>query len=247
MTAAPFYDDALAAVHDADFSQHARAAAHVLHAQLTAAGLTRGTVVDLGCGGGVLAAGLAAAGYDVLGVDLSAAMVDLARRRVPTARFVRGSIWDVELPPAVAVTAIGEVVNYAADARAGTGPLRTLIERVRRALVRGGVLLFDVATPGRGGPSGSTTGVHDGDDHWLYAEAEERAGDGAAELERRVVLFRREGDLYRRFDEVHRLRLYDAEQIAELLAGAGFDVTVLEAYGDARLATGWVAFAATVP
>jgi 2-polyprenyl-6-hydroxyphenyl methylase / 3-demethylubiquinone-9 3-methyltransferase len=48
-------------------------------------------VVDLGCGGGLLAAPLAESGARVIGVDLSGASLHAARARV-TAHFVRGDM-----------------------------------------------------------------------------------------------------------------------------------------------------------
>jgi SAM-dependent methyltransferase len=48
-----------------------------------------GAVLDLGCGCGVpLARDLAAGGYEVTGVDLSAVQVERARRLVPVGRFL---------------------------------------------------------------------------------------------------------------------------------------------------------------
>lgn len=46
-----------------------------------------GLVADVGCGAGRVTAHLAGAGLDVLGLDLSAAMVDVARRTHPRLRF----------------------------------------------------------------------------------------------------------------------------------------------------------------
>lgn len=243
----PFYDSALAAVHETDFAGPARGAAHLLVRRLADAGHGAGTIVDLGCGGGTLAAVLVDAGYDVLGVDLSAAMVALAGANVPGARFIQGSVWDVELPPAVAVTAIGEVVNYTADPRAGVAQLERLIERVRHALRPRGVFVFDVATPGRVGPGGIRTAVHEGDRYWLHATMRETTDAGVATLERRIVLFRRDGQRYRRSDEVHRLTLYRADTVVGLLERAGFAVTTLDGYADVDLGPGWVAFAAQLP
>ena len=48
----PFYDADLAAVHESDFADVARSAAGVLLRRLADAGHHRGTIVDLGCGGG---------------------------------------------------------------------------------------------------------------------------------------------------------------------------------------------------
>ena len=50
-------------------------------------GVPNGLVVDLGCGSGRFAAALGEAGYQVLGVDLSPAMIRLAKKRAPGARF----------------------------------------------------------------------------------------------------------------------------------------------------------------
>lgn len=51
-----------------------------------------GPVADLGCGPGRVAALLAGAGLDVVGLDLSPAMVELARRSHPSIGFEVGSL-----------------------------------------------------------------------------------------------------------------------------------------------------------
>jgi SAM-dependent methyltransferase len=92
-------------------------------------------VIDLGAGSGITARALTDAGYEVLGVELSPDMVEFARRRTPAARFVRSSLLDADLPACVAVTAIGECLNYAADPRAGHRQLVPLFARIHQALV----------------------------------------------------------------------------------------------------------------
>src|SRR3954452_1379476 len=47
----------------------------------------RRTVVDAGCGTGRHAGFLAGAGFDVVGIDASAQMIDVARARAPGVRF----------------------------------------------------------------------------------------------------------------------------------------------------------------
>lgn len=59
-----------------------------------------GRIGDLGCGPGHVSAFLADLGADVVGIDLSARMVAIARERVPRAAFVRGDLRDIPLPDA---------------------------------------------------------------------------------------------------------------------------------------------------
>jgi SAM-dependent methyltransferase len=54
--------------------------------------LPAGRALDAACGTGRVSAHLAAAGHDVLGVDTTPEMLDLARAKVPAARFVEGRL-----------------------------------------------------------------------------------------------------------------------------------------------------------
>ena len=64
-------------------------------------GMPRGTVLDVGCGTGVLAPHLAADGWqEIIGVDPSRGMLDrAAARRVPGARWVQGTANALPVPP----------------------------------------------------------------------------------------------------------------------------------------------------
>jgi len=77
----PYRDD-LARIHDARFGEIARSSAPVLLEVLERAWLEEGLVIDLGCGSGIFAEPIAAAGYDVLGVDDSGPMLRLLHRRL---------------------------------------------------------------------------------------------------------------------------------------------------------------------
>jgi SAM-dependent methyltransferase len=227
-----FYPADLARIHDEGFGDFARAAACELRRRLPPDGL----VVELGCGTGISSEILVRLGYDVLGIDISDDMLAIARRRAPGAEFRRGSLWDAELPSCAAVTAIGEVVNYAADERAAENLLPELFARIHDALRPGGVLMFDVATPGRG------TGVavaREGEGWRIESVAvEDRA---ARTLERRMTI---EIGGERR-EEVHTLRLYESDDVARYLEDAGFTAETLDRYCDFEFWPGYAAFAST--
>jgi SAM-dependent methyltransferase len=235
------YGRDLAEAHQAVFGHIAREAASFVLGMLGPAGSGR-LVVDLGCGPGTLARALTDAGYDVLGVDLSEDMLRLARRTAPAARFVRASLLDAEVPACACVTAVGEAVNYAFDERAGPAALRRLFARVHRALEPSGVFVFDSAGPGRAGPGGRTEGWRDTTD-WAVRSEATRHGPW---LRRDITVFRRDGEVWRRTDEEHVLRLYREERVAAWLADAGFRVTVRRSYGSSKL-PGWAVFVARMP
>jgi SAM-dependent methyltransferase len=220
-----FYGPDQAIIHHQNFGRLAEFAAEDLISLLAGAGLREGTVVDLGCGSGILARIVSDAGYDVLGVDISPAMIELARQNAPRGSFRLGSLLDGDLPRAVAVTAIGEALNYATDPRAGIGELERLATRVGAALQPGGLFLFDIATPGREG--GARQQFHDREDWTLYMRAEEN-GDRS---DRYIVIFRKNNDgCYVRTEEHHVLRLYESEGVAAVLRRGGLDAEVKEDY-----------------
>jgi SAM-dependent methyltransferase len=241
------YGRDLAYVHDTGFGEFARRAAPELLRRLRGAGLRGGLVVDLGCGSGIWARALLDAGYDVLGVDVSADLLAIARERAPGARLVHGSLFEAELPTGcAAVTAIGECMSYAFDPRAGRDGVAALLRRIHAILRPGGLLLFDVAGPGRE-PRPRRTWT-DGEGWVVCVDAAEDAS--TRELTRTIVVFRRvgAGDGWRRSDERHVLHLYDPDAVRADLRAAGFaDVEALAAWGELDLSPGHTAFAARRP
>jgi SAM-dependent methyltransferase len=247
---ARFYGTELAAVHHAGFGDIAADAAATVVAHLCRVGLRGDPVVDLGCGSGILARHLTEAGHPVVGVDLSADMIALAEQTAPDATFRCGSIHDVDLPAAAAVTATGEIANYANDERAGWDALAALVARARAALSPGGLFLFDLSGPGRAGQEGHRTVNREGDG-WFTTATSTESGDGTR-LDRDITLFHEEGDgRYRRIDEHHTLVLFDPGRVVELCRDHGFTVERRDRYGATVTAStapfGWSVFAAEVP
>ena len=224
-----FYGPAQAAIHDERFGDLARAGARALVDSLHAAGITEGTVVELGCGSGIGSAILLDAGFAVAGWDLSAAMVEIARARAPQARFTVGSVYDADLPFCVGALAVGEVLCYRADGRAGLDGLRAVAERVHHALLADGVVLFDVATPGRNGAA-PTEVAHEGPGWHLDCRITE---DATARTLVREIVIQLDEEPERAVLERHELELFVPDEVVATLGEVGFvDITTRAAYGD---------------
>jgi SAM-dependent methyltransferase len=239
------YRDDLAYIHDAGFGHLARGAAPVLLEALRRRGVKRGLVIDLGCGSGILSEQVSAAGYDVLGIDISEGMIALARQRVPAGRFRVESLLTAELPPCVALAAVGECLNYLFDSGNTERGLVRLLRRAYGALDPGGPFLLDVAGPGRvpgGGPYRSYFEKED----WAVLVTTEEDRQKCV-LTRHITSFRKVGELYRRDHEVHRLRLFPRAEMAARLRAVGFRVRVLRGYGDSRFPPGLAGFLARKP
>jgi len=236
------YGPELARIHHLHFGAVAQAAARELLKRLAHGGFVSGTVVDLAAGTGILARLATEAGYEAKGVDLSEDMLRIARAEAKAAQFVHGSLWSENLPRCVAVAAIGEAFSYATDPAAGLFALGARFHAIHDALDRGGVLLFDVAGPGRSGPTGTRHMFWSHEDSALGLEERE---DSSFSLTRFITVFARRGDLFERSQETHRLHLYGPDVVQGLLERAGFAAERLAGYDGLTVGPGWHAFAAT--
>jgi SAM-dependent methyltransferase len=97
-----------------------------------------GLVCDMGCGPGHVARYLHERGVQVCGVDLSAEMVDRARRLIPAVEFQQGDMMALDIPDE---TWVGIVAFYSLIHIPRTDMLHALDE-LRRVLRPGGVLLL---------------------------------------------------------------------------------------------------------
>jgi SAM-dependent methyltransferase len=221
------YQEDLAYIHDTGFGDFARTSAPGILALLRQNGIRTGRVVDLGCGSGIWARELSDAGYKVVGVDISPAMIAHARQRVPEGEFHADSFLRFELPECGTVTALGEVFNYLFDRTNSLRTLERLCRNVFHALAPGGILIFDVAEPGR--CQGMKQAFREGEDWACLVECQHDVP--RQRLTRRIVTFRKVGSSYRRHEETHPQQLYKRAQIARMLRSTGFRVRTVRRYG----------------
>lgn len=100
------------------------------------------TVLDLGCGTGAHLERVLAAGADALGIDFSAGMMAVARRRCPGARLVLADLRrDLPLAPARFDKVLCSLVSEHLD------DLPRVFREIRRVLRPGGRLVFSAFHP----------------------------------------------------------------------------------------------------
>jgi SAM-dependent methyltransferase len=239
------YREDLAYVHDAGFRDYALKAAPGLLGILRRQGVAQGLIVDLGCGSGRWAAELNRSGYDVIGVDQSSSMIDLARGIAPASQFRVASLLRTKLPACDGITSIGECLNYCFDAGNSRKALRGLFRRVYGALRSGGVFAFDIAEPDRLPEQMPRKSWYEGRDWAILVSVD---GDRKQNLLRReIVCFRKVGKLFRRSDETHTLRLYRARDLIGDLARYGFEARQVQGYGRFRFPAGMAGIVARKP
>lgn len=191
-------------------------------------GINDGIVLDLGCGTGTMTEFLAGYGYDMIGVDNSEDMLELAmEKRLKSGHDILYLLQDMrafELYGTVrAVVSVCDSVNYMTEPE----DLREVFRLVNNYLDPGGIFLFDFNTDYKYREvMGDCTIAEDrGDcsfiwDNYYYEEEQINEYD--------LTLFIREaaagegtGQLYRKYTETHYQRGYTLDEIKELLQSAG--------------------------
>ena len=239
------YGEDLAYIHAAGFTKLAELAADRLLEEVHRDESERGLVVELGCGPGVTAARLLAAGFDVVAIDSSPGMLAIARTRAPRATFVQASFVTAEIPPCDAVIAVGEVFNSLFDTANTPKALERVFARVFKALWPGGVFLFDMAGPGRIVGEGVQHDATVGDDWGVLVDAIEDRKKST--LTRSITTLRKFPKGIAGSEEVHVQRLVPAAKVLEMLRKVGFKVRSLQGYDGNRFAPGHSVFLARRP
>ncbi|MGC5289038.1 class I SAM-dependent DNA methyltransferase [Micromonospora sp. DT231] len=108
-----------------------------LFAELTRLG-GEGPVADIGCGPGRITAHLHSLGVDAFGIDLSPAMIDIARRDNPDLRFAVGSMTDLDLTD----SCVAGILAWFSLIHVPDDDVPTVLAHFHRVLRPGGTLLL---------------------------------------------------------------------------------------------------------
>ena len=190
---------------------------------LTEYGIGRGLVLDLGCGTGSLTECLARAGYDMIGVDSSEDMLEIAMdkrgRSGLDILYLLQDMREFELYGTVrAVVSICDSMNYILD----YADLVQVFRLVNNYLDPGGIFIFDLNTEYKyEALMGSRTFAEDREDGSFIWYNEYSPEDHINEYD--LTLFVREGKLFRRFQETHYQRAYSPAEVRRAAAEAGME------------------------
>lgn len=194
-----------------------------IHRILCENDINDGILLDLGCGTGIMTELFAGFGYDMIGVDNSADMLEIAMEKKEASGhdilYLLQDMRAFELYGTVrAVLSVCDSVNYMTD----PADLLQVFRLVNNYLDPGGIFIFDFNTVHKyRDVMGDCTIAEDrGECSFIwdnYYYEEEKINE--YEL---TLFIREEGEeYYRRYQETHFQRAYTLEEIRELLTRAG--------------------------
>lgn len=187
-------------------------------------GNEKGLCLDLGCGTGNMTEELAVRGFDMIGVDSSVDMLDVAREKAYEAEksilYLNQDMTEFELYGTVStVVSTLDCVNYITDKDA----LLKVFKLVNNYLDPKGLFIFDINSAYKlKNILGDNTYVSDDEDIFYSWQNSFDENEKICRFD--LTFFEKCDDVYYRYDETHFERAYDTEEIEELLKKAGMEV-----------------------
>lgn len=195
-----------------------------LHGLLADCGVTNGLVLELGCGTGTMTELLSGLGYDMIGVDSSAQMLEIAvEKRIQSGHdilYLEQDMREFELYGTVrAVVSVCDSMNYIT----GEEELLQVFRLVNNYLDPGGVFIFDLNTLAKYEALGESVIAENREEGSFIWENWYDPDTGINEYDLTLYI-RNEDDLYERYEETHYQKGYDLDVVCGLLEQAGLAV-----------------------
>ncbi len=184
--------------------------------------ITDGLVLDLGCGTGTMTELLAEAGYDMIGVDLSDRMLDIAMgKREKSGKdilYLQQDMREFELYGTVrAVICLCDSLNYLLEEE----ELRETFRLVNNYLDPGGLFLFDFNTVYKYETVIGDSVIAENRDECSFIWENYYEQDDQINEYDLTIFVKQENDLFRKFTETHLQRGYTLPVIKRLVEEAG--------------------------
>lgn len=182
-------------------------------------------LLDIGCGTGLLAVQLAKKGAEVIGIDISPSMLEVAKARAASLclpiHFEQQSMQQLTGFSNIDAAVISiDSINYVIEKEDVTETFR----RIYQALRKGGVLLFDVHSTYKMDEiflDGPFTFDNERIAYIWETEEAEWIHSVYSEL---AFFVRTTSGQYERFDEVHLQRTWPVHEYVHMLTSVGFEI-----------------------
>lgn len=185
----------------------------------------RNLVLDLGCGTGTLTEMLAEDGYDMIGIDNSDSMLELAIRKREKAGhetlYLLQDMREIELYSTVGtVLSVCDSLNYILEKE----ELMQVFALVHNYLFPGGLFLFDFNTVYKYAEVIGDTIIAENREECSFIWENYYYPEEAVNEYEVTVFVKEEADRYRKFSETHYQRGYTLEEMKEMVEAAGFSI-----------------------
>ncbi len=194
-------------------------------------GMQDGTLVEIGCGTGTGTMLFTKAGYDMIGIDISQEMLEIAESKKETEDivYVLQDATELELPfPVPAMVSIGDSMNYITD----YGDFMQVLKKVRQFLEPDGIFVFDLKTRKYFSDIGETTIAEDREECSFIWENyfDEETNINEYYLS---VFVRGEDGRYDKYEEEHFQRGYTLDEVKKAVETAGLKMErIYEAFSE---------------
>lgn len=187
-------------------------------------GVLEGLVLELGCGTGSLTEILGSRGYDLIGVDISADMLDIAmEKREKSGRdilYLMQDMREFELYGTVrAVISICDSMNYLPCEEDMLSTLRL----VNNYLDPGGIFIFDLNTSYKYREIIGDTTIAENREGASFIWENTWYEEGKVNEYDLTIFAETENGLYQKFQETHYQKAYSLETVKRLIAEAGME------------------------
>jgi len=177
-------------------------------------------VLDLACGTGTLTKELSEKGYEMIGTDASAEMLQKAQEKNPGVLFLNQPMEEFELYGTVGVIVCSlDSVNYLADDES----LYETFRLCNNYLEPDGLLIFDINTEYKF-RNILADNIFTFDNEKIFYTWENDYSEDERLCDFYLTFFVKEGELYSRFDEIHTERAYSDTEITKALEANGFSI-----------------------
>lgn len=192
-----------------------------------------GLVLDLGCGTGSLTEILATKGYDMIGADGSAEMLEIAMEKKAQSGhdilYLLQDMREFELYGTVrAVVSVCDCVNYITDEK----ELEQVFRLVNNYLDPEGIFIFDFNTEYKYKEIlGEQTIAEDREDCSFIWDNYYYEDESMNEYELTLFIKEQDSNLYRKYQEMHYQKAYTLDAMRDLVEWSGLEfVTAYDAY-----------------